>query len=236
LEVSDCHPSRFRNHILRTLPEGELRALCGHLEHVSLKCRNILHFPLRNIERATFVESGIVSLIVDTMGGRSVEAGLVGSDGMTGFLLAGGIRRANYRAVVQVQGTAFQMRAEQFEKAMGSLPILQKRILAHSCAQAMQFAQNAACNRVHNATQRLSKWLMMVYDRSGSDLVCLSHDFLATLLGTDRPTVTIAVNALQTRGAIEYRRRNITILSRQHLESVTCACYSTLRESRSLAG
>lgn len=103
-------------------------------------------------------------------GKAEFEAGIVGREGMTGFLLAGGIRRANDRPVVQVQGTAFRMRGERFERAMASLPVLQKRVLAHSCSQAMQFAQNVACNRIHSVTQRLAKWLMMVDDRTNSDI------------------------------------------------------------------
>jgi hypothetical protein len=41
----------------------------------------------------------------------------------------------------------------------------------------MQVAQTAACNRLHDIQQRLSRWLLMTQDRVNLGLLPITHDF-----------------------------------------------------------
>jgi len=94
----------------------------------------------------------------------------------------------------------------------------------------MQFAQTAACNRLHNIEQRLARWLLITQDRVDSSTLAITHDFLATMLGTDRPTVTLAAGILQDKRIIEYTRGAVQILSRTKLEACTCECYGVIQQ------
>jgi CRP-like cAMP-binding protein len=94
----------------------------------------------------------------------------------------------------------------------------------------MQFAQTAACNRLHNIEQRLARWLLITQDRVDSPTLAITHDFLATMLGTDRPTVSLAAGILQNKQIIEYMRGDLQILSRAKLKQCACECYEVIQQ------
>jgi CRP-like cAMP-binding protein len=91
-------------------------------------------------------------------------------------------------------------------------------------------AQTAGCNRLHDLQQRLSRWLLLTQDRIGSGLLRITHDFLATMLGTDRPSVSLAAGVLQRKRIIEYAHGSVRILNRKKLETSACECYSIIRK------
>ena len=93
----------------------------------------------------------------------------------------------------------------------------------------MQVSQTAACNRLHEIEQRLARWLLMAEDSAASSTLKITHDFLATMLGTDRPSVTLAARSLQKAGVIEYGRGAVRITNRPELEAFACECYAVIR-------
>ena len=96
--------------------------------------------------------------------------------------------------------------------------------------QGRQVAQTAACNRLHDIKQRLSRWLLMTQDRVDSESLPITHDFLATMLGTDRPTVSLAAGILQKEKIIEYTRGTVKIVNRKKLEDSACECYGIIQQ------
>ena len=84
----------------------------------------------------------------------------------------------------------------------------------------MQIAQTAACNRLHDIEQRLSRWLLMTQDRVDAGVLPITHDFIATMMGTDRSTVSSAASVLQEKGIIEYVRGSVKIVNRRKLEKI----------------
>jgi len=100
----------------------------------------------------------------------------------------------------------------------------------YAAIRSMQIAQTAACNRLHGIEQRLARWLLMTQDRVASGSLRITHDFLATMLGTDRPSVSVAAGVLQRKGFIEYTRGAVKIVNRKKLEASTCECYGVIRQ------
>jgi CRP-like cAMP-binding protein len=90
----------------------------------------------------------------------------------------------------------------------------------------MQFA---ACNALHVAEARFCRWLLMLRERVGTDTLNLTHEFLAEMLGVQRPTVTLIARTLQTAGLIRYRRGLVEIVDRAGLEETSCECYGIVR-------
>jgi CRP-like cAMP-binding protein len=80
------------------------------------------------------------------------------------------------------------VRVDTFKEILRSTPQLQVALNRYSAGLGMQVAQTAACNRLHKIEERLARWLLMAQDRVNSDIISITHDFLATMLGTDRPT------------------------------------------------
>jgi hypothetical protein len=71
----------------------------------------------------------------------------------------------------------------------------------------------------------------MALDRVDTAQLHITHDFLATMLGTDRSSVSVAAGVLQKRGIIKYSRGMVKILDRQHLETFACECYRVIQDS-----
>ncbi len=126
-------------------------------------------------------------------------------------------------------GEALRIKADVFEDLIPGLPVLQQAINRYLLLHAMQVAQVAACNRLHEIEQRLARWLLMSHDRSGGNSFPITHDLLSQMLGSGRPSVTVAAGTLQRAGLIEYTRGTVRVLSRQGLEGAACECYEAIR-------
>jgi CRP-like cAMP-binding protein len=96
----------------------------------------------------------------------------------------------------------------------------------------MQSTQLAACNRLHEVTERLARWLLMSHDRTGGTTLPLTQEFLAQMLGSRRASVTGAAGILQRKGAIEYSRGSVGILNRGKLEASACECYEAIERQK----
>ncbi len=182
------------------------------------------------MEFAYFPNRGLISLVVVMADGKTAEAGIVGNEGFTGTPAAVGLGRSTLRAVVQITGDGFRVKAAALQNALESAPHLQLLLSRYAVIRGMQVAQTAACNRLHDTEQRLARWLLMTQDRVDSGSLPITHDFLATMLGTDRPTVSLAAGVLQRKGIIEYTRGAVKIVNRGKLENSACECYAVIRQ------
>jgi CRP-like cAMP-binding protein len=210
----------------------EYHAIRPHLEFLSMPPRLSLYEPNDPLEFVYFPNAGMVSLVIEMEDGRTVEVGEVGKDGIAGVPAAVGMRRTQVREVVQIAGDGFRVRVDALQKVLRSSPQLQQILTRYAVSQGLQIAQTAACNRLHNIEQRFARWLLITQDRVDSPTFAITHDFLATMLGTDRPTVSIAAGMLQKKGTINWTRRSVQILSRAKLEKCACECYGAMQEDR----
>ena len=218
------------NRILLSVPDNEFEMIRPHLRFVALPHHASLHEPNRRVEFAYFLNTGMVSLVFTTREGESVEVGVVGNEGFTPIALAAGIRRSPHRAVVQVAGGGFEMSGSTLETLLQSTPQFHKLLNRYAAVHQIQVAQTAGCNRLHNLEQRLARWLLLTQDRVESGLLRITHDFLAMMLGTDRPSVSLAAGALQRKRIIEYTHGAVRILNRKKLESSACECYGITQQ------
>ena len=212
------------------MPDAEYRSIRPHLEFLILPQHRSLHEPHHKSNTVYFLNAGLISLVVAMMHGKTVEAGIVGKEGMAGTPAAVGLSRSPLREVVQIAGNGFRVRADTFQNILQSTPQLQAMLCRYLAVLGMQVAQTAACNRLHNIEQRLARWLLITQDRVDSPTLAITHDFLATMLGTDRPTVSLAARVLQDKQIIEYTRGAVQILSRAKLKDCTCECYAVIQQ------
>jgi hypothetical protein len=61
-------------------------------------------------------------------------------------------------------------------------------------------------------------------------LVTITHDFIATMMGTDRSTVSLAAAVLQKRGIIEYVHGTVKVVNRRKLQNSACECYGVIQQ------
>jgi CRP-like cAMP-binding protein len=218
------------NRVLLATPEDEYELMRPDLTYVDLPHHLSLHEPTETIEFVYFPNRGMVSQVVVTKDGRTVEVGVVGSEGYVGAGLAAGLSRSSVREIIQIAGDGARMMGNALQRVLRSAPQLQVILNRHAGLQGMQVAQTAACNRLHDIQQRLSRWLLMTQDRVETGLLPITHDFIATMMGTDRATVSLAAGALQKKGILEYVRGAVKIVNRRKLEKCACECYEVIRQ------
>jgi CRP-like cAMP-binding protein len=218
------------NKPLLAVPDEEFRSIRPHLQFVDLPHHLSIQKPHRAVKYAHFPSEGLISLVVELKDGKSVEAGLLGNDGVSGMPAVLGLNRSPLREVVQISGNGFRMRVDALREILPSTPQLQMILSRYFAGLAMQLAQTAACNRLHKIEERLARWLLIAQDRVDSGIVLITHDFLATMLGTDRPSVSLAAAILQREQVIAYTRGSVRILNRKKLEQIACECYGVVRQ------
>ena len=219
-----------RNIILLSISDSDYSSLRPHLEYVSLPNHLVLHQAGGKLEFAYFPNRGLISLVVVMKDGKTAEAGIVGKEGFTGTPAAVGLSRSPLQAVVQITGDGFRVEVGALQNSLESVPHLQFMLSRYAAIRGMQVAQTAACNRLHDIGQRLARWLLMTQDRVDSGWLPITHDFLATMLGTDRPTVSLAAGLLQKKKIIEYTRGAVKVVNRKKLEDSACECYAVIRQ------
>lgn len=229
-DVRAQHPEQ--NLLLRALPAEEYGRLSVHFQLVVLEVKQVISEPNQPITDVYFPRRGMISLLAVDRGGGAVEVGTIGNEGMTGLPIFHGIDSTPHRCVTQVAGAAVCISAADFRSALPELSVLSALLHRYTVSAFNDAAQSAACNRLHSVEKRCARWLLMTDDRVEGSEFLLTQEFLAYMLGTPRPAVSVACNRLQRTGLIQYSRARIRVLDRVGLEAVSCDCYRITRSSR----
>ena len=222
--------SNGQNCLLAALEPADLALLSPHLKDCRHKLGAILQEAGEPIRFAHFPKTGMISLLAVMAGGNGVETATVGREGAVG-VTAGlwGACSASGRAVVQVEGVFSSISAPNLQNAVSQSRAIRDLMSRYNDAQTTLVYQVAGCNALHQVTARLCRWLLQTRDRSDSDTLSLTHEFLSEMLGVQRTTVTILARELQSLGLIAYRRGRVEILDRRGLERKACECYEAAR-------
>ncbi|MBW4692360.1 MAG: Crp/Fnr family transcriptional regulator [Lyngbya sp. HA4199-MV5] len=216
------------NRLLATLPKADYERLQPHLELVTLPLQQTVYEAGDPITYVYFPRNAIISLVATLEDGSTMEAGLVGQEGMAGILaLLGGMTKA-HRAFVQVAGEGWRVKVSIIQTEFDRGGALQK-LLRYFPALFTQVAQTGVCSRFHTTEERLARWLLLVADCIGSDTFPLTQEFIAQMIGVRRSGVTIAAGALSHAELIRYARGHIEIVDRPGLEDFACECYAVVR-------
>jgi len=213
------------NRILSRLSREDLALLEPHLEAVDLPARKSLEKRKKRIEHVYFIESGFASVVANGMSKPSIEVGIIGREGMTGLAVVLGHDRAQHDTFIQLPGKGMRMTVDSFREAQDRSVSLHRELLRYANAFLMQTTTTALANGRSKVEERLARWLLMAHDRVDGDELPLTHEFLGMMLGSPRPGVTLAVQALEREGLIDARRARITILDRKAMEKRSNGTY-----------
>ncbi len=223
MQASNC--PTISNGILNGLPIPDLERFRTRLQWVALRHRDVLHETGAPVHYIYFIESGLASVIAVLTDGRTVEVRMVGREGLTGVPFLLGARVMQHEVFVQVPGRALRISAALFKAEFDSYAAIRVVVMRFLGVALAVASQSVACNRYHSMEQRCARWLLMASDRIGSDIIPITHDELAKMLGVRRAGVTAIALKLQSLGLIGYRRGVITIRDRQALQAQACECY-----------
>ncbi len=220
--------SAFRNTLLRHLSPTIVARLS--LVPILLELGHEIEFPGAPIDHLYFVEAGVASMTTTFLDGSQVEVSLFGFESVIGISALMGTKRSLNRVYTQIPGNGFScpidVAQEEFTRG-GEFQLLTLRYVQ---AQLLQAMQSAGCNAKHSAEQRLARWLLICADRAGTQTLPLSQELLADMLGTARPTVTVAAASLRDEHLIHYTRGTVRILDLAALEKRACECYQVIKQ------
>ena len=217
--MSDLPQSSVRNRLLAKLSPDDFSRLQPSFEPVTLGRGVVLIAPDQPIEHVYFLEAGVTSIVANTAGGRRIEIGLTGRDGLAGTPVVLGVDRTPHETFMQVAGSALRIRTHDLRQAVRASASLLALLLLYVQAFTIQTAHTALCNGSHKVEERLARWLLMCHDRVEGDDLPLTHEFIALMLGVRRAGVTDAINLLHRRRIIRAQRGTITVLRRAKLEA-----------------
>ena len=227
--MAPIQQTAVRNGLLAALPPDAFARLAPALRPVRLDVKQVLHAPERPIAAAYFPESGMVSLLTRLEDGAAQEVGLIGREGVVGLAVVLGAESVGTEALVQANGAALRVDADELRAAFDRGAALRARLLRYAQALHTQVAQTAACNGRHAVDERLARWLLMAHDRADGDEFPMTQEFMAMMLGVRRAGVSVAIGVLQKAGAISHAYGRVTVLDRPGLEAASCECYGAVR-------
>ena len=227
--MSDKYNPKQNTLLAALSPESQDRVF-PHLKPVPLELGKVLYESGHALRKVYFPTDSIVSLLYVMENGSSAEISLVGHEGLVGIAVFMGGESTPSRAVVQSSGHAFSLSAKRFRQEFQLSKSLQVLALRYTQALITQMAQTAVCNRHHTIDQQLCRWLLLSLDRLPRNRLTMTQELIANMLGVRREGVTKAAGKLQNLGVIQYSRGEITVLDRPKLETMSCECYSVVKE------
>jgi CRP-like cAMP-binding protein len=219
------------NRLLAALSQRDFAVLEPHLEPIALARGKVLFEPGDDVTTTYFpCHRTMASLLIVTRDGREVEAATIGREGAVGGIVSEGHKPAFGRAVVQIPGAAYAISTSHLEAAKTGSPRFGDLFSRYADALLAQMMQGVACNALHRADERCARWLLATHDRAGDNIIHLTHESLAEMLGVQRTTVTAVTGDLQARGLIRTHRGGVEVIDRPGLERAACECYAAVEE------
>ena len=218
-----------KNHILAAIPDPQWQDWAPFLEFVQMPLGHVLYEPGGTLAHLYFPITAIVSLLYVMANGASAEIAVVGNEGVVGVSLFMGGGSTPSRALVQSAGVGCRLKSDimisEFNKGGPTTHVL----LRYTQALITQMSQTAVCNRHHSLDQQLCRWLLLSLDRLHGDVLVMTQELIANMLGVRREGVTDGALKLQKAGLIQYTRGRITVLDRKGVEARACECYAVVK-------
>jgi CRP-like cAMP-binding protein len=218
------------NRLLASLDPEDFRALEPSLEIVELHQSQVLYDPGERLGYTYFPHDTIIALCILMQDGRSAEMGVYGREGATGLFTSIVNRQSFGRYIVQFAGTASRIEIGTMEEIAATRPGIQQLIRRYLEALSLRTLQSVACNAIHDVEARTCRWLLSTLIRIDFDIIPVTHEQIAEMIGVQRSTMSAILKKLQNRGLIRQVRGGVIVTDRTGLERATCECYWRIGE------
>ncbi len=216
------------NHLLAALSDREFNRIAPGLEPVQLARPTELEGANEQIEFVYFPTSGVASIVAMDQGGESVDTAMIGREGMTGLPVFLGTGQTPMRTIVQVPLTAMRLRSDLLRKELKLDGRLVRLLQRHAQVVMVTMAQLILCNRIHRLDQRAARWLLQVDERVEEAPFRVTQDFLAQMIGVQRPALSVAMRQFKDAGLVTYARGQISIADHDGLMARSCGCIKVI--------
>ncbi|MGH6837236.1 MAG: Crp/Fnr family transcriptional regulator [Methylocella sp.] len=218
------------NRLLGAFETASRRRIEPHLERVECKLGDVVCEAGGVLNHAYFPDGAVLSLLTVLKDGSAIETANIGREGAFGLFAAMYSRVSFNRSLVQLEGGLLRIPIKILHLEFEQSPHIRNLFVSYSETLLAQIQQTVACNSMHTTQERMCRWLLMMHDRVESEDLVYTHEFLAAMMGVNRKSVTLAAQALQAAGLINYRRGKMQVLDRPGLEEASCECYRVIKE------
>lgn len=218
----------LQNYLLAALPNKLLMRILPKLELTLIELGDILYESDEKVEFVYFPTTAIITFVYIMENGATAGIGITGNEGMVGISQFMGVETVSNRAVVQSAGQTLRMKADDLRDEFKVGGVFQLLMLRFTMAMMAQISQTTVCNRLHSIEQQLCRWLLLTHDRLASNEIIMTHDQIASMLGVQRASITLAVHKLVTKKLIVNKRGTMQIINRIGLETAACECYKVV--------
>jgi CRP-like cAMP-binding protein len=212
------------NRLLRGLSDAEFDRIRSALEPVHLPRSTELEAANEEIRFVYFPTSGVASIMAIDVGGESVDTAIIGREGMTGLPVFLGTDQSPVRTIVQVPLSGVRMEADTLRAEIGRGGTLVRLLQRHTQVVMITMAQLILCNRIHRLDQRAARWLLQVDERMDEAPFRVTQEFLAQMIGVQRPALSVAMRQFKDADLVRYSRGQVSIIDRGGLLARSCGC------------
>jgi CRP-like cAMP-binding protein len=218
-----------QNLLLASLSQSDLALLQPHLKLMQVKQHVVLFEAGGEVQTSYFPLTAIVSLVIGLSDGDTVEAAMVGCDGVVSASSALDGKISLSKGVIQLAGDMLVCEASALKAAALKSETLLSVLIRHEQTVFAQAQQSAACMANHDVEARLCRWLLRARDLGRTDTLHFTQEYLAEMLGVRRTSVTVVAHTLQQAGLIKYTRGKIQFLDLEGVKDTACECYEVVK-------
>jgi CRP-like cAMP-binding protein len=223
------HHTRL-NQLLGAFEPEVRKRIDPHLEPVTFKLGHVVCEAGGLLQHAYFPQGAVLSLLTVLQSGDAIETANIGREGAFGLFAAMYSRVSFNQCIVQLEGPMVRCKIEVLQAEFNQSAHIRDLFVSFSETLLSQVQQTVACNAMHTVEERICRWLLMMHDRAEGDSLVYTHQFLAEIMGSNRKTITLAAQSLQSAGLINYRRGLMQVLDRPGMEKATCECYAIVKK------
>jgi CRP-like cAMP-binding protein len=224
------------NRLLNSLKPDAFERVAKRLTRVKLRPKDVVYKPNEPIEHILFPENTVVCLMTVMSNGDTIEASTVGREGATWISASVGASSMPCETIAVIEGTALKLPIADLERELKDNGHFHDVLTEYSHALLIASMRTAACNGLHGLQERCARWMLMTLDRVDADRFAVTKEFLAQLLGTNRPTVSLLVSTLEKAGILHVDGREVTLADRDRLKDAACECYDIIRTTYEKVG
>src|SRR5215216_6303128 len=132
-----------KNFLLNRLEPDVLAQIRPHLSLLELQHSDVLAETHQRVQKVYFPHSGIISCVVETVGGGAIETGMIGNDGAFGSSQALDDKVSLNHVVMQVAGDVSVISSDHIREAADQIPALRGMLMKYEQFFLAQVQQTA---------------------------------------------------------------------------------------------
>ncbi len=217
------------NQLLNSLEPAAFERVNEKLTRVTLRLKEVVYKPDETIDQVFFPENAVLCLMTLMSNGDTIEAATVGREGASWISASVGARSMPCETIAVHEGTALKLGAKDLDRELKENRPFRDVLTEYSHALLIASMRTSACNGLHRLQERCARWILTTLDRVDGDQFFITKEFLAQLLGTSRPMVSVTVAVFEKAGILSVEGRRVTVADRKRLKDASCECYDVIR-------